>query len=642
MKKTSERCKKKGHKMKNIKPGQFRRETRIIIYLFFLVLSTMTITGFTWGKAPDPCAKTNNFYEETQIVITDQLAKQILDHCPDSAVGHLTKGLQFEQDGEVEQAIDEYRAAIKADPSLSQAHGNLGLLLLRHNSDDEAASELTKALPGKPDPRYHRGLAMLLHRGAGKALLLFHSKEALKGNHNDTEARTWLAEAYAGQGQLGRAVEEYVKVLDMEPGNVHARLGLADVYSKSNRPDDAIFELTTAALSDPSNKEIHKNLAVLYQLKGDKNLADREMLLAGLKPQDADIDKLIQQGDLQYLARNYDKAIEAYETVLKKRPSWPDALEKLGDAQMAAGRDDEAAKAYLQTLSLDQSNPSIHYTLGILYERKGLLDKAESEYRKSLRYNPANSDARRRLADIYTLRGNSPQAIAEYREMIKLRGDNPLLHFKLARVYEKNKDYFEAITEYQTAIKLAPDNLEVRKELAALCIRRSILGEAETQYKEILKLKKDDRDARHVLASLYVKQKKYDDLLSLMKEGVEEFPRDPDSHYKLGVMYEFKKEYASAITQYQEAISLKSDHVKAMKALGRLYIKTGDIEKAKGLLEAARTADPNITGPTQLLNSLRDEGDMRSARHRAGSRKGRKARKGSISKRKLSRKKHKG
>ncbi len=626
--------------MENLEPGQFRRETRIILYLFFLVLLTMTITGFTWGKAPDPCAKTGNTFVEPQAVITDQIAKQILERCPDSAVGHLAKGLQFEQEGDVNQAIDEYRAAIDVDPSLNRAHGNLGLLLLQKGSDNEAASELAKALSEKPNSRYHRGLAMLLNRGAGKALLLFHSKEALKGNPKDTEIRTWLADAYVGLGQLGRAVEEYVKVLDMEPANVHARLGLAMVYSKSDRPDDAIFELTTAALSDPSNKEIHKNLAVLYQLKGDKNLADKEMLLAGLKPHDADIDKLIQQGDQQFLARNYDKAIEAYEIVLKKRPSWPDALEKLGDAQMAAGRDDEAEKAYLQALSLDQSNPSIHYTLGILHERKGLLDKAEFEYRKSLQYNPTNSDARRRLADIYILRGNSPQAIAEYKELIKLRSDNPLLHFKLARVCEKNKDYFEAITEYQAAIKLAPENREVRKELAVLCIRRRNLGEAETQYKEILKLKKDDEDARHVLASLYVKQKKYDDLLSLMKEGVDVFPKDPNSHYKLGVMYEFKKEYTSAITQYQEAISLKNDHVRAMNALGRLYIKIGDIEKAKGLLEAARTADPNFTEPRELLSSLRDDRHMRSARKRTGWHKGKKTRKGGTSKKKVSRKKH--
>lgn len=607
--------------------------------MFLLLLTTMC--GFTWGKASDPCAKTGNSLAETQAVITDQLAKQILDRCPDSAIGHLAKGLQFEQNGDVDQAIEEYRKSIDADPSLSQALGNLGLLLLQQNMDDEAAPELTKALTGKPDPRYHRGLAMLLHRGAGKALLLFHSKEALKGNPKDTEVRTWLADAYAGQGQLDRAVEEYVKVLDMDPANEHARLGLAEAYTKSGMLDNAILELNRVALANPANKDVHQWLARLYLQKGDKTRANQEMLLAGQKPQDADIEKLIQQGDQLFLARDYDKAIEAYEIVLKKQPRWPDVLEKLGDAQMAAGRDEDSIKTYLQALVFDKSNPSIHYTLGVLNERKGMLEEAEAEYRKSLHNNPNNGDAHRRLADIYTLRGDSAQAIAEYRELIKLRGDNPLLHFKLARVYEKSRDYRNAIAEYQAAIKLSPENLEVRNELAALCIRRRIPEEAETQYKEILKLKKDDQNARHVLATLYVKQKKYDDLLALMKEGVEAFPKDPNSYYKLGIMYEFKKEYESAIAQHQKALSLKSDHVKAMSALGRLYIKTGDIEKAKGLLEAARTADPNFTEPRELLSSLRDDKHMRSARKRTGLHKSRKARKGGTSKKKVSRKKHK-
>lgn len=617
--------------------GRLWQGSRIINHLL-LLLSAMAMCGFTWGKTADPCAKNNNSCAESQAVITDQVAKQILDRCPDGAAGHLIKGIRFEQAGNMDQAIKEYGKSIEADPSLSQAHGNLGLLLLQKHSDTEAASELVLALRGNPEPRYHRGLALLLSRGGVSALLRFYSQEALKENPNDPDVRTWLAEAYAAQGQLEHASDEYSKVLAIQPDNEYARLGLAEAYSRSGKLDQAILELNRATLANPSNREIHRRLAVLYQQKGDKALADKEMLLAGLKPHDADIDALIQQGDQQFLARNYDKAVEVYESILKKRPSWPDALTKLGDAQMAAGHDDEAIKAYRQALSFGHSNPSLHYTLGILNERKGALDEAEAEYRKSLQLNQNNGDARRRLADIYTLRGNSAQAIAEYKELLKLRSDNPLLHFKLARVYEKGKDFKEAISEYHAAIKLAPDNLEVHKELAALCFRRRVLGEAETQYKEVLRLKNDDLDAHNALASLYVKQKKYADLLSLLKDRVEVFPKDPNSHYKLGVMHEFRKEYAPAITQYQEAISLKSDHVKAMNALGRLYIKTGEIEKARGILEAARVVTSGTSESLELLNSLRYDSAYKPSKQRNRLHKGRKTRKGGALRKKASRK----
>ena len=123
----------------------------------------------------------------------------------------------------------------------------------------------------------------------------------------------------------------------------------------------------------------------------------------------------------------------------------------------------------------------------------------------------------------------------------------------------------------------------------------------------MLRLKRDDVDARNGLTALFVKQRKYDDLFALMKEGVEIFPQDPNSHYRLGIMYDFRKEYEDAIAQYRQAISLKSDHAKALNALGKVYLKTGEKEKAREALEAAKEADPNLSEASAMLSNLKDE-----------------------------------
>jgi tetratricopeptide (TPR) repeat protein len=101
----------------------------------------------------------------------------------------------------------------------------------------------------------------------------------------------------------------------------------------------------------------------------------------------------------------------------------------------------------------------------------------------------------------------------------------------------------------------------------------------------------------------------------LMKEGVDLFPKDPNSHYKLGVMYDFRKDYDSAIAEYQLAISLKSDYAKALNSLGKTYLKTGKLDKAKGALEAAKKADPNLFEPRELLSSFNDEPKADSLKH---------------------------
>lgn len=607
--------------------GRRWQRAAMICRLFPLFFWALTMCGFTWGGLSDSCAEATNALADSQTGLTDELAERAIGLCPNGAVGYLAKGFQFEYKGNVTQAIKEYRKAIAADPNLSQAHGNLGLLLLQQGADDDAATELSKALTGTPDPRYHRGLAELLNKGKWSSLLLFHAREAMKGNPDNPDVRTLLGDALTLQGNLELAEKEYTQVLAETPGHERAHIGLAAAYTKKGQLDDAIRELNAAALANPASREIHRKLADLYQQKGEMALADKELQLAGLNPDDAYIDRLMQQGDRYLLARNYEKAIESYEAVLKKRQGWAEALEKLGDAQMAAGRDEDAISAYGQVLALDAANPSLHYTLGILNERKGLLDKAEDEYRKSLHYDPKNSDARRRLADIYTLRGNFAQSIEEYTELIKLRGDNPILHFRLARVYEKSKDYKKAIAEYLAAVRLAPDNLEVRKELAALYGKRGMIDEAEGQYQEVLRIYRDDKETRNALLSIYVKQKNYDGLLLLLKEAVEHAPDDANNHFRLGIIYDFRKEYDNAAAEYQKTLDLNVNHAKALNAFGRLCIKTGDIEKAKTLLEAARIADPNLTEPRELLSNIREDRIMRPVAHRKKLHKGKKAEK---------------
>jgi len=612
--------------------GQLWQKTRKARCLFPLLFFAVPLCGFSWGNGPDPCAEANKIYSDSKIGITEQLAEQIVDLCPEGAVGHLANGFLLEESGDAIQAIDEYRKAIKADPTLSMAHGNLGLLLLGQGTDNEAAAELIKALNGSNDFRYHRGLALILNRSGSAPMVLYFANESLKVNPHDTEVLSWMAGAYAQQVQLDKAAEAYSKVLATNPENEPARLGLAEVYDKAGKLEDAKREYAYAIKSNPTNKGIHKHLSEIYQKQGDKKNSDNELLLAGLNPTDEGIDALIRQGDQQLLARKYEKAVETYEAVLKKRPNWSLVHEKIGDAQVAAGRDDEAITSYRKSLAADPLNSSLHYTIGVLLERKGLLNEAEAEYRKSLQMDPQNSDARRHLADMYTLRGKFHQSIEEYTELIKLRGENPILHFKLARVYEKDKAYKKAIDEYLEAIRLAPDNLETRKELSSLYTRRKMNAEAEVQYREILRLDRNNEEIRTSLISNLVKRKKYDDLLQLFKETAEQNPNDSNIHYKLGLMYDFTKEYDLAAEEYQKAIDLNGKHARAMNAYGRMCIKTSKVEKARELLEAARIADPNFTEPRQLLDSLRDDRIMRPSKHPSGTRKGKKNKKNSAKK----------
>jgi tetratricopeptide (TPR) repeat protein len=116
----------------------------------------------------------------------------------------------------------------------------------------------------------------------------------------------------------------------------------------------------------------------------------------------------------------------------------------------------------------------------------------------------------------------------------------------------------------------------------------------------------------------------------LLKENVEMSPNDANSHYKLGLVYEFKKNYEDALVSYKAAVSLKEDHAKALNALGRVFMKTGQIKDAKDALEAAKKADPALEEPTVLLSNIRDELSSEPKKHKQS--KGKKSKKSKSSK----------
>lgn len=316
-------------------------------------------------------------------------------------------------------------------------------------------------------------------------------------------------------------------------------------------------------------------------------------LLCGFLPGDGG-DELLRRGDEHLQLRQWEKAIDEYRAALAERPEWPMALERLGDALMAAGKDGEAISTYERLLRLDQSRGSVRYTLGVLHERGGRLKEAESQYRECLRREPDNDDARRHLADIYVLRGNLSQATQEYRQLIVRQPANPLFRFRLARVLEHNRKYGEAIGEYRRAIELAPHNAELRRELARLYRMQGKGDGAIRQYRELLRLDNGDTEARNALITLYVKLRRYGDLRQLLREGVEQFPDDPDSHFRMGLIHDFGREYQAAISEYRKALALKNDHARALKGLGKVYLKLGKTDKAKEYLAAARKADPDL------------------------------------------------
>ncbi len=148
-----------------------------------------------------------------------------------SGGARLERALQYQQNGEVEKAIAEYRAILQADDSNAQAHNNLGLLYQAKGLSDSAIEEFRRAI--LIDPSYGR-------------------------------ARNNLGVAFLRAGNLDVAASEFRRLLAEDPSNQQAMVNLALVQRAGGHPDEARETLVRALALNDRNAVAHYNLALLY------------------------------------------------------------------------------------------------------------------------------------------------------------------------------------------------------------------------------------------------------------------------------------------------------------------------------------------------------------------------------------------
>ncbi len=161
----------------------------------------------------------------------------------ESAAADMLAGQAYDEMKNTNGAIEQFRAAVKADPKWPNAHFGLGYLLWTQNQCDEATKEFQAELDNVPE---------------------------------NPQAMTFLADCKVQLGQPGEALPLLEKALKIDPRIAKAHLNLGIIYQDQGRQQDALRELTTAVRLTPQDSNIHWRLARLYQAMGRKEEAKLE------------------------------------------------------------------------------------------------------------------------------------------------------------------------------------------------------------------------------------------------------------------------------------------------------------------------------------------------------------------------------
>jgi len=142
--------------------------------------------------------------------------------------------------GKLQEAIDDYKGALACNPSLAEAHSNLGLIYNQQHNYESALTEFRKALAVNPkDAITYNGIGATLRAQRDLPGAIKNWQTAVSIDPRLATAHYNLGTAYELQKDYDKAMDEYDQAVknDYRLGEAYYRMGL--LLRRKNRLEEA-------------------------------------------------------------------------------------------------------------------------------------------------------------------------------------------------------------------------------------------------------------------------------------------------------------------------------------------------------------------------------------------------------------------
>ena len=388
------------------------------------------------------------------------------------ALAHLALGRARLATGQVEPALNDFRAAVDFAPS-----------------DVSIRLSIAKACLGSGQ----RSLYPNAREQAERAALLAPDRALV------ISLLGWVRER---GGDRAGARSAYQLALQIDPDLdyaerklLHLELGAQDLRAARRHAEHLVARL-------PDDAEHHFLLALVSSREGKLDDARTHYLTAIEKAQGHYPEAYFNLGRLEKSAGKLEASVASYRKALELKPDYPEALNNLGIVQRALGQNEDARRAWHEALRIDARYAPSWVNLGELAAAEHALLEAEAAFLRALELKPKLASALLGLSRARRDAGRLTDAVAAYRALLAVYPKNARGWFELAELLERQADLRGAADAALKASELVPDDADFLFKRADMLAKLGELQAARVAYDALIDGAPGHERARLGLAEL--------------------------------------------------------------------------------------------------------------------------------------------
>jgi tetratricopeptide (TPR) repeat protein len=496
------------------------------------------------------------------------------------AYDHFVNGDLYEQSGNLDAAVDEYRKALILDPTSAEIRRNLSEIYFQQQRYDEAAILRSEIEAKTTDDFNFIGDCMRFTKDFENAAKFY--ARSLELDSTQYVTRIYYARILEFLGQNDQAEKQYKAVVNYAPSKADALIDLAGFYLKLNKLDKGIETYSKAREADPQDVRPLIGMATVFLAKGDTLKADTlYMNVAEMNWDDSEV--LVSLIPWFLSTEDLDGAEKVGGRIAELMPN--DLLAQKRFAMILYGNEKFAKAESLFTMIIDQGDKdaAVFFYMARMKQESEDYPAAEQYFRKSLNIADTVTEAWINLAIVVDQQKRYQDAIDVMGQaLMTIPEDSNAILLYTAILHGRNEHFDLAREGYLRLLHSNPDDIGLRFSLASADERLGNFEDAEKGFKWVLSKDSQNAMALNYLGYMYAdKGVKLKESKELIEKALKIDPENGaylDSYawvlYKLG-------QYDEALVQMKKAVKTESEDPVVYDHQGDIYLALNQMELAR-------------------------------------------------------------